>query len=184
MKDIAEGLFVDATVRDEGLAAAQHVVVALPGSGRAHGKHIGARARLRHAQATDPLASDGLGEDASALLFVAVHGEVLGEEDAVGEQRQRETRIGGRQDLRKLDRGNCVETRPPVGLRNRDAQQIEFCRALEESVVEGFGSIVLRGLGLHLALDELAQHTREESVLFPRRGEIEVSQEVPEVLEG
>ena len=78
-------------------------------------------------------------------------------QDRVGQDREREARVRGGEGLVDLHRGHGVQARAPEAFRDRDAEQPQFARALEEFEVEAFLAVVFGGLGFDLARYEGTQ---------------------------
>jgi hypothetical protein len=72
-------------VRDEHLAAVEHVHVAAPLGGRLHAEHVGTGARLGHRHRADPLARERPRQDPRALGGIGRVVEVVHEQHEVRE---------------------------------------------------------------------------------------------------
>ena len=92
-ESIAKRIFVDAAVRDEHLSSVDHVRIPVQPRAGSHREHIGADLGFRHAQPTDPLTGHRERQDTLLQRVVAVDLDILGEENRVGEHRERKARV-------------------------------------------------------------------------------------------
>ncbi len=167
-KHVAELGFAEGAVGDPHLGAVQHVDVAIAGRGGLHAEHVGADGRLAHAHAADLLARAGVGQVACALHVAGVLVEVVHEQHRVGEIGERESRVCGGELLVDDDGGYRVHLGAAELLGHRDAEDAEVAELPEERDVQRLGAVVLRGLRIDFALDELADGAAQRRVLLGR----------------
>ncbi|MNO43811.1 hypothetical protein D3C76_340400 [compost metagenome] len=163
----------DQAMADEGLAAVDHVLVAIAHGGGAHGLEVAAGARLGHGDGQDQLAGTGTRQPSLFLLFIAAAGDVRGDDIGMhAEIGTTDTGLGeGFVEHRAMAE---IATTTAVFARQGDAQQA-FAAGLEPGFTVDLARLVPGGLARYaFALEKALRRGAENLMVVAKDGAVNV----------